>query len=371
MGEDEILRRIREDHQRLVDLTQSTIGADLEHAEQLRREAMRAIEQTGALSTLFTQSGAFAQVLDQMKPLQAFYENAGISRLISESAFSARWAMPDAFDSSKWLSSTVTQLFGQHWQKQLAGVNFTSSIVSEQLKMITGALPDIDFGSRFAEQLREPMRQLQELFDGYEEDECRVLNAIVPLGWLISPSMGMGTIRRLAAELDARTVEEIDDALIRYFDAEKCAEIVGGLYDDPAFEELQPFIDEALAVHTEGHYRVAILAWLAAIDGVAARKFGVRKLYGELKKKNGGKFRLAIEQTSRGRETFNEALIEILKRVSMTKDTDPYVPKRDVVMHGREIDFGNERASIQLLLVLEVMHLCDPSIREDLAVDAA
>lgn len=49
----------------------------------------------------------------------------------------------------------------------------------------------------------------------------------------------------------------------------------------------------------------------------------------------------------------------------MTKDVDPHVPKRDVVMHGREIDFGNERASIQLLLVLEVMHFCDPAARDE------
>jgi hypothetical protein len=371
MGEDEILRRIREDHQRLVDATQSAIGADLEHVEQLRREAMRAIGQTGALSTLFSQQRPFAHLLEQMKPMQAFYENAGVSRLISESAFAAKWAMPAVFDTSKLLTNTVTQLFGQDWQKQLAGVDFSQSIISEQLKMISGALAGVDFGMRFADQLREPMRQLQELFEGYEEDERRVLNAIVPLGWLISPSMGMGTIRRLAAELDARTVEDIDDALMRYFNPEKCAEIVSGLYNDPAFEELQPLIDEGLAVHTEGHYRVAILAWLAAIDGVAARKFGVRKLYGELKKKNGGKFRVAIEQTSGGREAFTEALIDILKRVSMTKEVDPHVPRRDVVMHGREIDFGNERASIQLLLVLEVMHFCEPAGREDLAIDVA
>jgi hypothetical protein len=372
MGEDDILRRIREDHKRLVDLTRSAIGADLEHVEQVRREAIRAIGQTSALSTLFSQQGTFTDLLEQMKPmLQAFYKNVGVSRLISESAFAARGAMPAAFDTSGLLRNIVTQLFGPDWQKQFAGVDLSQSIISEQLKTISGAFTGVDFGIRFGDQLREPMRQLQELFEGYEEDERQVLNAIVPLGWLISPSMGMSTIRRLAAELDARTVEEIDDTLIRYFNPEKCAEIVSGLYNDPAFEELQPLIDEGLAVHTEGHYRAAILVWLAAIDGVAARKFGVRKLYGELKKKSGGKFRLAIEQTSGGREAFNEALIDILKRVSMTKEVEPHVPKRDIVMHGREIDFGNERASIQLLLVLEVMHLCDSAGREHLAIDAA
>jgi hypothetical protein len=39
-------------------------------------------------------------------------------------------------------------------------------------------------------------------------------------------------------------------------------------------------------------------------------------------------------------------------------------------MHGREVDFGNERASIQLLLVLEVMHYCTPAAREDISISA-
>jgi len=372
MTADETARKMAADHQRLVELAQGAIGADIARIDELRRDALRALEPLGGLSSLVGPTGALAEALEQMKPMQQFYESAGVSRLISESAFAARGVVPEALASSKWISEAVGGAFGRDWQKQLAGVNFQQSVISEQMKAVSAALGNVDFGLRFAEQLSEPMRQLRELFEGYDEDEQRVLEAIVPLGWLISPSMAMGTIRRLAAELDERTVEEIDDALIRYFDPEKCAEIVRGLYNDPAFEELQPLIDEGLAVHTEGHYRAAILTWLAAIDGVAVRKFGVRKIYGELKKKNGGKFRLAIEQTGRGREAINEALIDILKRVSITKEVDQHVPKRDTVMHGREIDFGNERASIQLLLVLEVMHFCDAAGHdENVAISAA
>jgi hypothetical protein len=119
-----------------------------------------------------------------------------------------------------------------------------------------------------------------------------------------------------------------------------------------------------MSVHGDGNYRAAILVWLAAIDGIAEEKFGVVRVFGQAKKKNGGKLRLVLEQTSHGRDALHDALIEILKRVSI-KDPDPHVLKRDRVMHGREIDFGNERASIQLLLVLEVMHSCSPRAAEE------
>src|SRR5207244_4184661 len=116
----------------------------------------------------------------------------------------------------------------------------------------------------------------------------------------------------------------------------------------PVFQEFAPLIDEGLAVHRASKYRAAILVWLAAIDGIAEQKFGVVRVFGEAKRKNGGRLRVAIEQTSRGRDAVQDALIEILKRVSI-KAPDQHVPKRDRVMHGREIDFGNERASIQLI----------------------
>lgn len=370
MDEDETLRRLREDHERLADLSLSALGADLEHAERIRREAMRALGQTGALSTLLSQQRTFAHVLDQVKPMKAFYDAAGVSRLISESAFAARMVPPvPVIDTSAWFKNTVSPLFvGSGIQERIAALNMGGGI-AEQLKAITGSI-GFDYANHFAEQLREPLRQWRELFEGYEQDEKRLLDAIVPLGWLISPSMGMATIRALAAELDNHTIEEIDDALVRHFAADRCAEIVGGLYSDPIFEEFRLLLDEGLDVHRAGKYRAAIFVWLAVIDGVASRKFGVHKLFGELKRKNGGRFRMAIERTSRGREALHDALIEILKRASI-KAPDLHVPKRDRVMHGRETDFGNERASIQILLVLEVMHFCEASVRDEETVNAA
>jgi hypothetical protein len=364
MTEDETHKAIHEQHRRLVELGQSAVGPELARAEEIRRDALRLIGGPGSLSSLFNQKGTFADLITRTKPLGAFYDVAGVSRLISESVFASRFTPSPVFDTSTWFKNTVSPLFLGDMQKQLAGLNIGRSVIAEQMKVFSGALGSLDYMNHFAELLREPLRQMHELFEGYEEDEKRLLEAIVPLGWLISPSMAIRTIRLLAAEIDNRTVEEIDDALVGYFDSDQCSEIVKGLYSDPVFEGFKPLIDEGLSVHHAGNYRAAILVWLAVIDGVAEEKFGVVRVFGQAKKKNGGNLRLVLEQTSHGREALHDALVEILKRVSI-KDPDPYVLKRDRVMHGREIDFGNERASIQLLLVLEVMHSCSPLSTED------
>lgn len=364
MTDDETLKALQEQHRRLVEMGKVATGTDLVGAEKMRRTALRLMDGPGSLVGLFSQQGTFADMVTRTKPLGAFYDAAGVSRLLSQSAFASRFTPPPVFDSSAWFKHSISSLFLGDMQKQLAGLNIGRSIIGDQMKMFTGSLGSLNYVNHFTEQLREPLRQLRELFEGYEEDERRLLEAIVPLGWLISPSMGMRMIRLLAAELDNHTVEEIDDALVRYFDSDQCGEIVTGLYNDPVFEEFKPLIDEGLSVHGAGNYRAAILVWLAAIDGIAEGKFGVVRVFGQAKKKNGGKLRLVLQQTSHGREALHDALIEILKRVSI-KDPDPHVPKRDRVMHGREVDFGNERASIQLLLVFEVMHSCSPLSNED------
>jgi hypothetical protein len=364
MKNEEACHAIHEQHRSLVELRRTAMGAELARVEEIRRDALRLIGGPEWLLSLFNQNGTFADLMSRTKSPAAFHEAPGVSRLISESAFAHRLSLPPEFDTAAWFKSTIAPLFLGGIQKQLGGLNLGSSIIAEQLWGFTRTLGPLDYMSHFSEQLCEPFRQMRKLIEGYEEDETRLLEAIVPLGWLISPSMAIRTIRLFASELDDRTIEEIDDALVGYFDSDQCVDIVNGLYDDPIFEGFKPLIDEGLSVHRDSNYRAAILVWLAAIDGVAEEKFGVVRVFGQAKRKHGGKLRVVLEQTSHGREALYDGLIEILKRVSV-KDPDPHVVKRDRVMHGREIDFGNERASIQLLLVLEVMHSCDPLSADD------
>ena len=77
-----------------------------------------------------------------------------------------------------------------------------------------------------------------------------------------------------------------------------------------------------------------------------------------------------IEKGSTSHDGLREGLIQILQRVSV-KAPDPHPPKRDLAMHGADVEFGNERASIQLILVLEVMHHCTPAIDADERPEAA
>jgi hypothetical protein len=153
---------------------------------------------------------------------------------------------------------------------------------------------------------------------------------------------------------------------VRYFNADRCEEIVTALYNDPTFLSYRPLLDEGVAVHRGENYRAAILVWLAVIDGIAWERFGVRRIFSEIKSKNGRHVRLAIEESSSAREALHDALIAIIERTSMKDPApDPRLPKRDLVMHGRDVEFGNERATIQMVLILEVMHYCAPPPEPD------
>ncbi len=349
MIEDNTLKRFREQRQRLLKLTASPASAVIARLEQQHRDRLRLIGGPPALTTRFSQQRTFAEMFIQTKPKLSFHESTGISRLIDQSRLFRNPTSP-VFDTTSWFNTTVPPLFLGDIQKQVAELYLSCSIVTDQLKLITNGLGGPDYAHR-----------LREFFERYKEDERRLLDVIVPLGWLISPTMEMRMVRLLARELDTCTDEEVDETLVRYFEANQCSKIVQGLYSDPVFEEFRSLLDEGLAVHRAGYYQAAILMWLAAIDGIAAQKFGVGSVFSEAKRKNGGQLRVAIEQTNQNRDAIHDSLIEIVKRVSK-KDPDEHVPKRDVVMHGREVDFGNEPASIQLLLVLEVMRYCAPGV---------
>lgn len=231
-----------------------------------------------------------------------------------------------------------------------------------------GGLPKVRL---FPDELLEELSRFGETFRDYEENEKRLLAAIVPRGWLISPSMAIGCIQQLAQALDKASMEEIDDALVAYFDLPRCQEILDSLYGDPIFAEFQPMLDEALAVHGDGHYRAAVVLWLVAIDGIVRRKFNLAAFSASAKGKRKNHLRQALIERSTFNDGLRDALIEILRRVSL-KASDPHVPKRNEILHGNEIDFGNEQASIQLLLVLEVLHYCSEGVGEgEAGVEAA
>ena len=380
-SEDEVLKVLREQHAQLMAEREATGGPAFELTEKVRHDALKALDK-GALATAMGLHKSLTEVIGTLPPLGAFYDAAGMSRMISESAFGASLAH-DALDatagisrvlsesalsasltqnvlgSTDWMKTAVGPLFSERVASQLDALNLARPLVSEHLAALTGAF-STDYMKGFAGLLEGPLRNWQELFEGYEEDEQRLLATIVPLGWLISPSMAIGTIRQLA---NVEDIEALDEALVGCFTPDRCAEIIDNLYGDPDFAELRPILDEGIAAHREGLYRAAVLVWLAVIDGIARRKFNV-SVFGESKRKASGRLRKMLESGSTSHDGLREALIEILKRVSV-KAPDPHMLKRDLVIHGAEVEFGNERASIQMILVLEVMHFCAPVIEAD------
>lgn len=337
-------------------------GAGIGIGEQLAKitaatDALQAHAAFAESIKAFTQPFGLLGAFDRRLPTDAL---AGVKMLESSALASVQRSALASLDVASQVKGLMPPPLSESLLKQIKTLD-VSSMIGDHVKSVAASVvfDASNHIARLQEQLSEPLRGLADLFDGYEEDERLLLERLTPRGWLISPSMAIRTIRLLARELENSTDDEIDEALVGYFEAGECTRIVGDLYSDPTFDRMRPLLDEGLEAHRRGLFRPAILVWLAAIDGIAQERYGVYGVYSNVAKKNGAKLRATIERSTGATDPLQGALVEILLQVSLTMP-DGALPNRHLVMHGRSVDYGNERASVQLMLVLEVMHHCAP-----------
>ncbi len=188
------------------------------------------------------------------------------------------------------------------WAKSLAGSSSPLPQISEAVKawqrnyvdnisaMVAKAIAPVDFGSglgatlkRFAERVRE-----------WEEAQRELLALIAPRGWLLSPSLAMEAPVRMLEIAKEEGVDALEEELIRLYDADRLEEIIEGFYDRPSFEQWRPLCDEAIDAHRRGSYRLAILAWLPAIEGIIREEFGPRDVFTIVRRKKGRTVKIAI-----------------------------------------------------------------------------
>lgn len=290
------------------------------------------------------QTNPLLNISETFKTLDRLYGASSIQEI------QAKWGLA----TSRLIEQTVRPPLTTQLLDQLGvSVNAAQRVMSS-LTGFGSVVDAAEVARRFSEQLAGPLRAWEQLFEAYEEDERLVLEALAPRGWLISPSMALPTVRAVARALEEHSVEEVEAALVRHFTPERCAAILDE-FSLPAFTSLKPLMDEAIAAHAEEKHRLAILAWLACIDGICEQAFGVRRVFTSTKRKNGGALRGVLGDDRS--ESLVEALIHVLQTSASASDGKG-IPRRHLVMHGRDVDFGSEVASIQLILVLEVLHFC-------------
>jgi hypothetical protein len=206
--------------------------------------------------------------------------------------------------------------------------------------------------------LREMMARTAEAFRKWDEDERRLLDLLAPRGWVISPSSSVSDLSDLVALADNEGVDAVEAALLAELTPERCRMIVEGLYDRPSFGMWRSSLDQALTAHEQGLYALSVPIWLIAVDGIFLAELGVDRVFSRVHRKEGEPLRKQLDSGAGGR--LLDGLIRVIRVVAQQIPTDgsasPGELRRHAVLHGLDPEYGTEKASVQGVLLLEVLH---------------
>ncbi len=205
--------------------------------------------------------------------------------------------------------------------------------------------------------LAESSRMFVEAYRAWDEAERRILDLLVPRGWIISPDTPLSEIRALLAIADTEGVEAAERALIETLDPSACRRIVEKACDRPSFAPWQPVLGQALDAHERGEYALAVPVWLIAIDGIALTELGVGNFFSKVhKKRQGAAMKAHLRQGAR--ERLVDALLDVVRTVAahVRPGATSGELRRHAILHGLDPAYGSEKASIQGVLLLEALH---------------
>jgi hypothetical protein len=206
------------------------------------------------------------------------------------------------------------------------------------------------------QQVAENVLRAQSWLREWDRSEQEIIALLAPRGWLISPTTSLPEIHALLALAEADGIDAVEHALIETMTPARCRAVVEDSYDRPSFASWHPVFEQALWAHEHERYALSVPIWLLAFDGIWRVELGESNIYSRVLKKQGALVRAAFP-SSRGRLV--DALVQVILAVA---EHVPHSPgamaglRRHAVLHGRDPDFGTERASIQGILMLEALH---------------
>jgi hypothetical protein len=205
---------------------------------------------------------------------------------------------------------------------------------------------------------RGAMTRATEAFRIWDEGERRLLDMLAPRGWVISPSSSITDLGRLVVVADEEGVEAAEAALIIELNPERCRSIIEGLYARLSFAAWRVPLDQALTAHGQGLYSLSVPIWLIALDGIFLSELGVERVFSRVHRQDGKALRKHFESSGSARllEALIEALRAVAEHIPAGASPTPGELRRNAVLHGLDPDFGTEKASVQGVLLLEVLH---------------
>lgn len=223
---------------------------------------------------------------------------------------------------------------------------FQAPIRSELLRIQSIAQEPYRSIQAIANTLRDAFHSLPSISDFWRDLPAKVKENLLSLaasGWYIDPEMDFADIVGFKQQLENSTSEEVDSAMIEYFQQElsRIEETLRSLHSNRA-----SLIKEAFDAHHQGKYSLSITAIFAQCDGICYDLTGYQLF------SNGGLSRFAKRIDP---ETLARAYLEPLIRAIPISDTSKQrrdkLPRlnRHAVMHGESTDYPSLENSLRAI----------------------
>ncbi len=199
----------------------------------------------------------------------------------------------------------------------------------------------------------------------YFEQEEATAEAFLYAGFCMAPSMSHALIERVVALRRANKKKLIAQTIMRYYQNKSHARLkamVSKWETNSLFAPRMKIIRDALNAHLNRQYNLSIPTLLTQAEGIA----GDFALYHEIPTKLTNKqvFTDALNETTVARMRF-----AIHESVTTFVDTTLYANKkfetlpirskerinRHVILHGRQVNYGTERNSLRVFLLLDAL----------------
>jgi hypothetical protein len=206
--------------------------------------------------------------------------------------------------------------------------------------------------------LRETLERAAEAYRRWDERERRLLDLLAPRGWVISPSSSLKDLGNLAVLADEEGLDAAEAALLRELTPGRCRQIIDGLYGRPSFAAWRVALDQALTAHEQGLYALSVPVWLMALDGISQAELGVSDVFTKIQRKKGMRLKNLLHSGSQDRllDALIRAMLFVAGHLPAGESASPGELRRHAILHGRDPAYGTEKASVQGVLLLEVLH---------------
>jgi hypothetical protein len=189
-------------------------------------------------------------------------------------------------------------------------------------------------------QTEEALTQFEELHQAIEEMAAipdRFNELFAERGWIIYDLMNLDVAKAAIAKAEAGNVDEAEEDLVDYYDAETVRWKLFTMTGVEAFRARMALAEKALVDYQEERYHASVPVVLAVLDG----------LVNELHEKRRGFFSENVDlqawDSIAAHEKGLNALVKIFQKGRYTTTTEQIrVPYRNGILHGMDLGYDNK-----------------------------